>query len=125
MDITKEDFEKIILSVISEIPNEFKNKIGNLEFIVMDFPTEEMLKRSNIYGKGTLLGLYEGVPLAKRGRGYQGVLPDRIILFKVPILKEAALMNIPLRKKIKNVLLHEIGHYFGMSEEELRKMGVF
>jgi len=124
MEIPKEQFEAMVEESLEEIPKYFKKHIENLEFITMDYPTKHMLKRTHIYGKGTLLGLYEGVPLRKRGPGYQGILPDRITLFRYPILYEAEREGITIKKKIKKVLMHEIGHYFGLSEKELREMGV-
>ena len=124
MEITKEEFEKIVDEALGEIPDYFKKNIKNLEFIVMDYPTVVMLNRIGIYGRGTLLGLYEGIPLKKRGMGYQGVLPDRITLFMYPIVQQAKRLNVPLKEKVKKVLMHEIGHYFGLTEGELRKMGI-
>ncbi len=123
MKITKEEFEKLVENAMEEIPDYFRKHIKNLEFIVMDYPTVETLQRVGIYGRGTLLGLYEGIPLRKRGPGYQGILPDRITLFMYPIMQQAKMLNIPLKEKIKKVLMHEIGHYFGLTESELREMG--
>ncbi len=122
--MTKEDFEKLMSEALDEIPSYFQKHIKNLEFIVMEHPTVDMLKRVGIYGRGTLLGLYEGIPLRKRGPGYQGVLPDRITLFMIPIIQQSVMLNMPLKEKIKKVLMHEIGHYFGLTEGELREMGI-
>ena len=124
MEITKEEFEKLVENAMEEIPDYFKKHIKNLEFIIMDYPAVETLQRVGIYGRGTLLGLYEGIPLRKRGPGYQGVLPDRITLFMYPIIQQAKMLNMPLKEKIKKVLMHEIGHYFGLTESELREMGI-
>ena len=125
MNVSQEEFEEMIKNALKDIPEKFKNHIDNVEFIVMDKPTINMLRRSKIYGKGTLLGLYEGIPLNKRGRNYQGVLPDRITLFKYPIIMEAEREGVNIKEKVKSVLLHEIGHYFGLSENELRDLGIF
>jgi predicted Zn-dependent protease with MMP-like domain len=125
MDISQEEFEEIVKNALKEVPKAFSERIDNLEFIVMDKPTVSMLMRAKILGKGTLLGLYEGVPLNRRGRGYQGVLPDRITLFKYPIMMEAEFEGIDLKEKVKSVLLHEIGHYFGLNEDELRDLGIY
>ncbi len=124
MEITKEEFENLVEEALEEIPEYFKKHIENLEFIVKEYPSVNELKRANIYGRGILLGLYEGVPLGKRGLGYQGVLPDRITLYMYPIIDEAKRLHMPLKEKIKKVLMHEIGHYFGLSESELRNLGV-
>lgn len=124
MEITKEEFENLVEEALEEIPEYFKKHIKNLEFIVKEYPSVNELKRANIYGRGILLGLYEGVPLRKRGPGYQGVLPDRITLYMYPIIDEAGRLRMPLKGKIKKVLMHEIGHYFGLSEAELRELGI-
>ncbi len=124
MEITKEEFENLVEEALEEIPEYFKKHIENLEFIVKEYPSMFELKRANIYGRGMLLGLYEGVPLGKRGPGYQGILPDRITLYMYPIIDEARRLHMPLKEKIKKVLMHEIGHYFGLSEAELRNLGV-
>ncbi len=124
MEIAKEEFENLVEEALEEIPEYFKKHIKNLEFIVKEYPSVNELKRVNIYGRGILLGLYEGVPLRKRGPGYQGVLPDRITLYMYPIIDEAGRLRMPLKEKIKKVLMHEIGHYFGLSEAELRELGI-
>lgn len=124
MEIAKEEFENLVEEALEEIPEYFKKHIKNLEFIVKEYPSVNELKRANIYGRGILLGLYEGVPLRKRGPGYQGVLPDRITLYMYPIIDEAGRLRMSLKEKIKKVLMHEIGHYFGLSEAELRELGI-
>ncbi len=125
MNVSQEDFEEMIRDALKNIPEQFKEHIDNVEFLLMDKPTLNMLIKSRIYGKGSLLGLYEGIPLNKRGRNYQGVLPDRITLFKYPIIIEAEREGINIKEKVRSVLLHEIGHYFGLSEKELRDLGIF
>ena len=124
VDITKEQFEKLVKEVVSSLPYEFSSKIQNLEFIVTDYPDVNMLIRQNLLGKGTLLGLYEGIPIAKRGPGYQAVLPDRITIFMYPIVNYCGFSGEGLKEKVRKVVLHEIGHYFGLSESELREMGM-
>jgi predicted Zn-dependent protease with MMP-like domain len=125
MNVSQENFEEMIRNILKNIPEKFKEHIDNVEFLLMDKPTINMLIKSRIYGKGSLLGLYEGIPLNKRGRNYQGVLPDRITLFKYPIIIEAEREGINIKEKVRSVLLHEIGHYFGLSEKELRDLGIF
>ncbi len=124
MDITKEDFEALVQKVVAILPDTFKSRIENLEFIVREYPDIEILKHQHLYGRGTLLGLYEGVPLARRGPGYQAVLPDRITIFMFPIIEYCNMSGEDIKEKLRKVVLHEIGHYFGLSEKELRTMGV-
>ncbi|MGB9695319.1 MAG: metallopeptidase family protein [Caldisericaceae bacterium] len=124
MDITREEFEKLVKEVVSTLPYKFSSKIENLEFIVSDYPDVDMLKKQGIYGIGTLLGLYEGVPIAKRGPGYQAILPDRITIFMFPIIDYCNVSGEDLKEKVRKVVLHEIGHFFGLSETELRDLGI-
>ncbi len=120
----REEFERIVLKLIDELPEHFRKDMENVSIVLEERPSLDLLRKVGVRG-GKLLGIYQGVPLTKRGLGYNGVLPDRIILFMREIEEEAERENVPLVEKIKNVLYHEIGHYFGLSEEELRKLGVF
>lgn len=119
--ISKDEFEKISKEIINSLPYEIRRKIENVEFIVLEEPS---LRQKTRYKGGLLLGLYEGVPLSKRARHYSGVLPDRIYIFMKPIIYHAKIANEDLREKIRKVILHEIGHYFGLSENELKEMGM-
>ena len=120
----REEFERIVLKLIDELPEHFRKDMENVSIVLEERPSLDLLRKVGVRS-GKLLGIYQGVPLTKRGLGYNGVLPDRIILFMREIEEEAKMENIPLVEKIKNVLYHEIGHYFGLSEEELRRLGVF
>ncbi len=120
----REEFERIVLKLIDELPKRFRKDMENVSIVLEERPSLDLLRKVGVRS-GKLLGIYQGVPLTKRGLGYNGVLPDRIILFMREIEEEARMENVPLVEKIKNVLYHEIGHYFGLSEEELRKLGVF
>lgn len=122
MEYNIDEFQAIVNELLESVPKDIKSKIENVEFIVLEKPTQMQM----INHKGRiLLGLYEGVPLLKRGRSYNAVLPDRIYLFMNPILYVADIEKVNITEKIKTVLLHEIGHYFGLSEEELRNLGMF
>ena len=120
----REEFERIVLKLIDELPKRFRKDMENVSIVLEERPSLDLLRKVGVRS-GKLLGIYQGVPLTKRGLGYNGVLPDRIILFMREIEEEARMENVPLVEKIKNVLYHEIGHYFGLNEEELRKLGVF
>lgn len=108
---TKE-FEKYVEQALKEIPQKFRDLMEN---ITIEVDPDQLTFDKSHY---LILGLYQGVALPKRGPVYQGVVPDKIILY------ERAFDNYPSEKLpelIKNVLQHEIGHYFGMSEDELAK----
>lgn len=119
--MTIEEFEEIVKETIENLPVLIKSKLDNVAFIVQDYPDEEELRKSRA-NRYELLGLYIGVPLSKRGISYgmYPVTPDRIYIFKANI-ERICKSESEVRKKIKEVVLHEIAHYFGMSEEEIRK----
>ncbi|CUS91606.1 Predicted Zn-dependent protease, minimal metalloprotease (MMP)-like domain [Candidatus Kryptobacter tengchongensis] len=119
--MTIEEFEEIVKETIENLPELIKQKLDNVVFIVQDYPDEDELKKSKS-NKYNLLGLYTGIPLSRRGTNYgmYPAMPDRIFIFKANIERLCKNEN-ELKKKIREVVLHEIGHYLGMSEEEVRR----
>lgn len=118
--MTIEEFEEIVDQTVEELPTEFKSRIENVAIQVEIWPTEDDLRSIFAHPGTTLFGLYRGIALTKRGNNYNAVLPDKIIIFAGPILQfypdpEEA------KKQIKKTVLHEIGHYFGMSEKAIRE----
>lgn len=107
--MTREEFEKVVLEVLKKLPKILSEKLINVEIVIEEEPIPQK----------SLLGLYQGVPLRKRGIWYGNVLPDKITLFKANI--ERLTNNEQETKElIYEVLIHEIGHYFGFDEEDLR-----
>lgn len=101
--------------------NFLKKKMKNVYVALEDFPSQEIMKQQNIKSPFNLLGLYQGVPLKKRGAFYTNVLPDRITIYQKPV--EALCDNeTQVKKKVKEVLKHELGHHFGFSEKELAEI---
>lgn len=113
-------FEEWITDAILEVPRPLREKIENLAFVVEDEFRTASTKEKVIKLKGNLLGLYQGVPLTARGLRYGSVLPDKITIFKKPIEKIAGPQKENLRKLIREIVHHEIGHYFGMNEVQIR-----
>ena len=93
----------------------------NIAIVVEDEPSDELLDDMEIEPPDTLFGLYQGTPLPERGWGYGNVLPDRIVLFQGPI-EDASEFEDDVVVAIGETLIHEIGHYFGMSEEEIEEI---
>ncbi|MFH1366519.1 MAG: metallopeptidase family protein [Patescibacteria group bacterium] len=114
-------FEKYINEAILSLPERFRQRIENLAFVLEDEPRVATLQERGIKFNGLLLGLYQGIPLTRRSRGYNGVLPDKITLFKNPIETLAGPEEEKIRKLIYKVVYHEIGHYFGFNEEKIRE----
>jgi predicted Zn-dependent protease with MMP-like domain len=106
------DFERMVMEVLEELPEFFSRKLENIEVVVEDSPS----------GRGSILGLYQGVPLKKRGIYYGNILPDKITLYQRNIEKMARLTGEPLGEWIRRVVFHEIGHHFGFDERSLREL---
>ena len=112
------EFVALVERAVDTLPEGFKKKLDNVAMVVEDWPTEEQLRRLRI--RGTLFGLYEGIPQTKRGTGYSGVLPDKITIFQKPI-ERYALDEADMIRQIQQTVEHEIGHHFGLSEHEARR----
>lgn len=115
-----EEFEQLIQEALADLPLEFKQALDNIAILVEDDPSQEQYVKTNTSLQSLLFGLYQGVPLTKRG-GAQIVMPDRITLFKNPIISAGRTPE-GIRKQLYSTLFHEIGHYFGMSEKQLREL---
>ena len=119
-NLNRADFEKSVKEGISAIPEKFLRKLDNVAIVIEDEPTPSQKKKLNIRSSLVLLGLYEGVPKAKRGANYNAVLPDKITIFKKTIEEEARGEE-DLKEIVKNTVWHEIAHHFGMSEIQVRQ----
>ena len=110
-------FEKIVQSALTRLPRKFKNRIRNISVEVEDSPSRETLRDLGIR-RGTLFGLYQGVPLTEREWNFGNVLPDRIVIYQRPI-EEAASSSEEIEEIVLKTVIHEVGHYFGFSDQEL------
>jgi predicted Zn-dependent protease with MMP-like domain len=118
-----EQFEQIAEEEFNLLPESFKSRMENLRVVVEGLPSEYHLNKVPGATMHGLLGLYSGIPLNRRNTAYgmAPVIPDTITLFKENIERHAGGKDI--RRKIREVLIHEVGHYFGMTEEEVRAAG--
>ena len=118
--MTREQFEEIVQRAFDSLPESFKHRIENVQIVVEDFPSTDA-QSSTRSGKHGLLGLYQGVPLTHRGTSYgmYPVAPDKITLYQGNIERTCTTEQ-ETEHRIVEVLFHEIGHYFGMSEREVR-----
>jgi predicted Zn-dependent protease with MMP-like domain len=117
----REEFEELVASALEDVPEWFREKLENIDIVIEDTPSRGTLKKMRIGSGSTLLGLYQGVPLSERGFYYGNVLPDRIALYMGPILELGGGRD-EIARRVREVVIHEIGHYFGLSDEELRKL---
>jgi predicted Zn-dependent protease with MMP-like domain len=111
-------FERLVAEAIGTIPERFRRELQNLAVIVEDEPSEELLAEMEIEPPDTLFGLYQGVPLTERRWDHGNALPDRIVLYQFPIEDDSETED-DVVVAIGETLIHEVGHYFGMSEDEL------
>ena len=113
LDLNEEEFEKIVIAELDELPDEMVDGLENLVFVTEDRPAD---------GSLDLLGLYEGVALTERDRYGFGELPDRIVLYREPLLAVADDLD-ELRDEIHITLVHEIAHYYGIDDDQLHELG--
>jgi len=119
--MTREEFQDCVARALDGLPEEIAGRMENIAVVVRDLPTRRELREARVRRKRSLLGLYTGVPLGWRGPHYGNVLPDRVVLYQKNI--EAAFPPERLVQGIRDVLLHEIGHHFGLSDARLRRLG--
>jgi predicted Zn-dependent protease with MMP-like domain len=123
-----EYFEDLVDEALEDLPDEFAERLDNVDIVVRSRPTRRMLREVGIR-RGTLLGLYQGVPQTHRSTSYGSVLPDRILVFREPILDEADALcpqdgdfDEAVRRVVCKTVLHEIGHHFGLSDDDLERI---
>jgi predicted Zn-dependent protease with MMP-like domain len=116
--MTRAAFERHVSDALATIPKRFRDAMRNIAIVVDDEPNVGLLREMDIDPPDTLFGLYQGVPLTERRWDYGNALPDRIVLFQGPHEREAR-DEADLVASIAETLIHEIGHYFGLSEEEI------
>ncbi len=113
-------FEKLVQNSLRSLPRRFKQRLQNISVVVEDKPSASLLQDMGIKS-GTLFGLYQGVPLTKRGWNYGNMLPDRIVIYQQPI-ESAAVSPEQIENIVRDTVIHEIGHYFGFDDNELSLM---
>jgi predicted Zn-dependent protease with MMP-like domain len=119
--VERERFEELVRQALATLPQEIAERIDNVDVEVQDWPEPKQLASARIPRGSTLLGLYQGVPLTKRTSGYNMVPPDRIIIFQGP-LERTARSDEELVGRVRDVVIHEVAHHFGISDERLREI---
>ena len=117
IDVSAAEFEALVAEALDTIPEEFQRHLRNTLVTVEERPTREQLEDVGIRGYGTLLGLYQGTPLIHRDANF-AALPDTIVLFRQPILR-ASRSRADVIRQVQETVVHEIGHFFGLSDEDL------
>lgn len=119
--MTRADFERLVVEAVTLIPKRFRREMKNLALVVEEEPSPELLEEMEIEPPDSLLGLYQGTPLPERTWDFGNALPDRITLFQRPIEEDCEDED-EIRAVIGETLIHEVGHYFGLSEEEIEEI---
>jgi predicted Zn-dependent protease with MMP-like domain len=107
------DFDQEVADAVASLPRDLRDDISNVAIVVEEEPPPGQ----------PLLGLYQGIPLTRRGTGYSGVLPDKITIYRGPLERLYGADPESLRRQIRHVVLHEVAHHFGISDERLQEMG--
>jgi predicted Zn-dependent protease with MMP-like domain len=113
LELSSEEFERLVVEELDALPDDMVDGLDNLVFVVEDRPED---------GSLDLLGLYDGINLTERGQYGFGELPDRIILYREPLLDVCAGLD-ELREQIHVTLVHEIAHFYGIDDEQLHELG--
>jgi len=116
--MTRDAFRRLVDEALETIPAEFRDALTNIAIVIEDAPSRDQLEEVGIEPPDTLLGLYEGTPITERSWAHGNALPDKITLFQVPI-EESSEDDADVVVAVGETLIHEIGHYFGLSEEEI------
>jgi predicted Zn-dependent protease with MMP-like domain len=121
MTISDAEFDQLISRAMDELPQQYIKGLDNVAIVYADDPDEHQRIKAKLQPNSLLFGLYEGIPMTKRGAGYTFVLPDKITIFKNPIL---AVVKTPeeLFEHVKRTLWHEIAHFYGLDHERIHAL---
>ena len=114
-------FEALVEKAMRRLPRRFKDKIANIAVVVEDWADAETLADVGVEPPDTLYGLYRGIDLTRRDSGYGNVLPDTIHIYQGPIEEDCA-DEAEMEELVRDTVIHELGHYFGMSEDEIMEI---
>ncbi len=117
----RERFEWLVFKAVDELPDEFRERMDNIDIVVQDEPTSGQLAETGLKRSETLLGLYEGVPLTWRSRSYSMVPPDKITIFQKSI-ETRCRGDTEIQREIQRVVKHEIAHHFGIGDARLNQL---
>jgi predicted Zn-dependent protease with MMP-like domain len=120
LSVTDQEFQQFINEALDSLPSERMEHVRNVAFLFEDEPTPEQRVKLELRHDQTLLGLYEGIPLAKR-QGMTTTLPDKITLFKLPLCASANTLD-ELKEQIRHTMWHELAHYFGLDHQQIHEL---
>ena len=120
----RSDFRKLVREAVALLPPELLARVHNVDIVIELRPTARDRKSAGIGPGRTLLGLYHGIPLTRRGENYNLVAPDKISIYQEPIEAMCGEDEDEIREQVRKTVLHELGHYFGISDERLDELGM-
>jgi predicted Zn-dependent protease with MMP-like domain len=116
--MTRKRFTELVEEALKQIPARFREAMTNVAVVVEDEPSADLLEEMDMEPGDALFGLYQGIPLTEREASYGNALPDRISIYQLPI-EDACEDEEDIRQCVAETVIHEFGHYFGLSEEEI------
>ena len=117
--MSRNEFEKVVAQALDGLPDEIAELVENVVVVVEDEPTDEELVSVGLDPETeTLFGLYQGTALPDRGADFAHALPDRVVIYRLPLLAECGDRS-ELVREIQDTVVHEVGHYFGLEDEDL------
>lgn len=119
--MTRRQFEALVDKALRQLPRKFRERIANIAVVVEDWADDETLAEMGIEPPDTLYGLYRGVDLTRRDSHYGNVLPDVITIYQGPIEEDAADEE-EMREIVRDTVVHELGHYFGLDDETMHRI---
>lgn len=119
--VSQVEFEELINKSLASLPKKYVSRLNNVAITTADEPTDLQKSKLHLHNGQTLFGLYEGIPLTKRGSNYNLVLPDIITIFKTPIEQRANTAE-ELYSSVRYTLWHEIAHFFGLNHDQIYKL---
>ncbi|MCR4374482.1 MAG: metallopeptidase family protein [Acidobacteria bacterium] len=120
-EFSADQFQVLVNEAMASLPQRFRDAMVNMAIVVEDEPTLDQLREVEVEPPDTIYGIYEGIPLPERQWAQGNVLPDKITIFRVPILEDSVDED-DIVVGIGETLIHEVGHYFGLSEEEIMEI---
>jgi predicted Zn-dependent protease with MMP-like domain len=121
MKLSRKEFEKLVMLALERLPKFIKNRMENVDVVIEDRASPDILSEMDLHSPFDLLGLYQGIPIDQRGFYYGNVLPDKITLFQLPI-ESICKTKEEIEERVREVVVHEVGHYFGLDEERLKEL---
>ena len=122
--MTTQEFENLVDEAYAEIPERYRAAIDNLAIMVEEFPDAWTLRAAGVSSPYGLLGFYHGIPITERTQGYTNVAPDKISIYRQPILAQCR-NDDEIRAMVKRVVRHEIAHHFGIDDDRLVEIGAY